>query len=127
MKACAFIFMSLLTSACGQDTVGRRHSQFDCGFPEVDVGITQTQGRVIVGLNLAPLIEQQLPKGIVVEDGCWSIAAGGALQGDFMPSDPKAEKETIYVFEYKTNNWILVDTQTYGVVNNPYGIGDRVH
>lgn len=98
-----------------------RHGTLSC------ISSKRPRRTLIVGPGLALLIEQQLPKGAVVEDGCWVLATGGALQGDFAPSDPKAETRTTYVFEYKEKNWILVDTQTHGFVNNPYGIGDRAH
>lgn len=124
MKALLLISALLAISGCDRGASSRQHTQINCGLPIVDVQTTQAQGRVIVGRDLAALMEQQLPKGVLVEDGCWALEAGGALQGEFLPSDPKKQTGAIYIFERRENRWMLVNTET--IVKNPYGVGDRV-
>ena len=126
MKALLLISALLAISGCDSKALRATDSisKLIVGLPIVDVQTTQAQGRVIVGRDLASFMEQQLPKGVLVEDGCWAIEAGGALQGEFLPSDPKEQTGAIYIFERRENRWILVHTET--VVENPYGLGDRV-
>ena len=124
MKALLLICVLLMTSGCDRSTSSGRHTQLDCGVPIVDIQTTQPQGRVIIGGDLASWMEQQLPKGVLVDAGCWIFDAGGALQGEFLPRDPKVQPGTIYIFERRDNRWTLVHTET--IIENPYGRGDSV-
>jgi hypothetical protein len=107
----------LMLSACSESIHPRPHSQVDCGIPFV-ISLA-TQGRVIVGPELG--LEQQLPEGVIVDDGCWT-KDGGRLTGNF----ESETTDTTFVFEFKDAHWKLIDTQTEKVVRNPYSIGHSI-
>jgi hypothetical protein len=114
-----FLVISVL-SACSKSIDPRSHDQENCGTPWVMS--PTTQGRVIVPPDLGRELEQQLPKGVLANDACWTIGNGGRLTGDF----EEDKTNTIFVFEYKDAHWTLVDTKTETIVRNPYGNGDKV-
>jgi len=108
----------LLASGCQRDTDDLRRSQFDCGNPIIDSA---------TGAPVRPKhtrgIQQQLPRGVSTKDGCWSVTEDGRLKGYF----EKDTTDDVYVFELRGDRWILVDTQSEGVVRNPYVLHDKVH
>ena len=110
--------MAAYAAACHGGTDELQPSLFDCGNLIIDLSTgTPTRPKHTEG------IQQQLPKGVFIGDGCWSVAPDGRLEGYF-------ERETTaatYVSELKSDRWILMDTQAWGVVRNPYVLHDNVH
>lgn len=117
MKCWRCLFSLLFASGCHRETAGLQPYQFECGNPIIypstgaPVRPKNTQG-----------IQEQLPKGVAVKDGCWSVKPEGRLEGYFQ----KDTTDAVYVFEFRDDRWMLVETKAGAVVKNPYALHDNV-
>jgi hypothetical protein len=118
VKSLRCVFAALAISGCHRES-GVPVYLYSCGHPEID-----SSGHLVPqSPHLLDGVAPQLPNGVALAEGCWYRTLDGKLEGYF-------EKETTdvtYKFEYKDENWKLVDTQVGAVVRNPNGIGDNVH
>jgi hypothetical protein len=112
------LFSLLYASGCHRGIGELQPSQFDCGNPIID----QSTGAPVRPKHTQG-VQQQLPKGVAIEDGCWSVTPDGRLEGYF----EKEATAATYVFELRSDRWTLVDTQAWAVARNPYVLHDNVH
>ena len=115
---CWWCLSSLLfASGCHREAADLQPSLFECGNPIIDAS---------TGAPVRPkhtqVIQQQLPKGVAVKDGCWSVTARGGLEGYFQ----KDTTDAVYVFELRDDRWALVDTRAGAIVRNPYALHDNI-